>query len=59
MEQKKIDIDAPIQNYATYFPEKEYPITTRQVAGHLAGIRHYNGDEFLSSKHYETKCKHF
>lgn len=54
IEQGKIDLDAPVQNYAPYFPEKEYPINTRLVAGHLAGIRHYNGEEFLSSKHFDT-----
>lgn len=54
MEQGKIDLDLPVQKYAPYFPEKEYPITTRQVAGHIAGIRHYNGEEFLSSKYYKT-----
>ena len=26
----------------------------RQAAGHIAGIRHYNGNEFLSSEYYET-----
>jgi len=49
-----IDLDAPVQRYVPSFPEKEYPVTTRQLAGHLAGIRHYEGDEFLSSRHYET-----
>jgi CubicO group peptidase (beta-lactamase class C family) len=50
----KIDLDKPVQKYAPYFPKKEDTITTRQVAGHLAGIRHYNGDEFLSSKFYKN-----
>ncbi len=36
-----LDLDAPIQNYVPYFPHKKYPITTRQLAGHIAGIRHY------------------
>ena len=36
------------------FPEKKYPITVRQVAGHTAGIRHYKGNEFLSDKYYAT-----
>lgn len=50
----KLNLDAPVQQYVPYFPRKEYTITTREVAGHLAGIRHYRGEEFLSSKHYET-----
>jgi len=54
IEQGKIDLDDPVQKYVPDFPAKKYPVTVRQVAGHLAGIRHYNGDEFMSSKHYET-----
>ena len=50
----KIDLDAPIQEYVSSFPKKEYPITLRQLTGHLAGIRHYKGNEFLSSKYYPT-----
>ncbi len=50
----KIDLDAPIQKYVPYFPEKKYPMTTRQVAGHTAGIRHYKGNENFSSKYYPT-----
>ena len=40
-----LDLDAPVQRYVPTFPEKEYPITTRQLAGHTAGIRHYQGNE--------------
>ncbi len=53
-EEGKIDLDATVQAYVADFPEKEYPITVRQLAGHLAGIRHYQGDEFLSNAYYET-----
>ena len=48
----RLDLDAPIQRYVPSFPAKAYPITARQLAGHLAGIRHYRGDEFLSNRHY-------
>ena len=54
MEEGKLDIDAPIQQYVPSFPEKSHPITTRQLAGHLAGIRHYRGEEMLSSRYYPT-----
>ena len=37
----QLDLDAPVQRYVPGFPVKRYPITVRQVAGHLAGIRHY------------------
>jgi len=53
-EQGRLDLDTPVQQYVPSFPEKRWPITTRQVAGHLAGIRHYHGDEFLSGKRYDT-----
>lgn len=56
-EQGKLDLDAPVQKYVAYFPQKKYPISTRQVAGHLAGIRHYKGQEFLISKHYNSVRK--
>src|SRR5207249_1396387 len=40
--------------YAATFPDKGYPITTRQFAGHPAGIRHYRDDEFLLNRHFNT-----
>ena len=53
-EEGKIDLDAPVQRYVPSFPVKKHPVTTRELAGHLAGIRHYQGNEFFSSRHYET-----
>ena len=53
-EQGRLDLDAPVQDYVPSFPEKEGTITTRLLAGHLAGIRHYQSDEFLSQKPYAT-----
>jgi serine beta-lactamase-like protein LACTB, mitochondrial len=54
VEQHKVDLDAPVQNYVPSFPEKGTRITPRLLAGHLAGIRHYKDDEFLIAKHYDT-----
>ncbi len=56
VERDQLDLDAPVQEYVPHFPEKEWPITTRQLAGHLAGIRHYpdDGDEFLSAHRYTS-----
>ena len=51
----KLDLDKPIQAYLPEFPEKEGTITTRMLAGHLAGIRHYASDEeFLSAVPYAS-----
>lgn len=49
-----LDLDAEVQRYVPSFPKKPWPITVRQVGGHLAGIRHYNGTEYLSSTHYDN-----
>src|SRR2546427_5356753 len=46
-EHGKLDLDAPVQKYCPAFPPKESPITTRQLLGHLGGIRHYNSDGYL------------
>jgi serine beta-lactamase-like protein LACTB, mitochondrial len=35
----KLDLDAPVQKYCPIFPQKPYPITTRQLLAHLGGIR--------------------
>ncbi|SFD87950.1 CubicO group peptidase, beta-lactamase class C family [Chitinophaga sp. CF118] len=51
----KLDLDAPIQKYLPGFPEKKYPITSRQLAGHTAGIRHYRKSDPLSiPKRYKS-----
>jgi CubicO group peptidase (beta-lactamase class C family) len=54
VQQGKLDLGAPVQRYVPSFPEKRWPITTRQLAGHIAGVRHYVNEEFLSSTRYET-----
>lgn len=51
-ERGKLDLDAPIQKYVPAFPKKAFPITLRELMGHLAGIRHYKGDEMLSTRYY-------
>lgn len=53
-EMGKVDLDAPIQTYVPSFPKKQYDISLRQLCGHIAGIRHYKGNEFLSAKYYPT-----
>jgi serine beta-lactamase-like protein LACTB len=44
-ERGKLDLDAPVQKYCPAFPQKPWPISTRQVLGHLGGIRHYKSGE--------------
>jgi serine beta-lactamase-like protein LACTB len=42
----KLDLDAPVQRYVPSFPQKQWPVTTRQLAAHTGGIRHYTGADF-------------
>lgn len=54
-ERGRLDLDAPVRKYCPAFPEKQWPVTTRQVLGHLSGIRHYKSDEeFNSTRFYAT-----
>ena len=57
-EQGKLDLEAPLQKYCPAFPEKQWPITTRQLLSHLGGIRHYRSDspedsEVSNTKHFD------
>lgn len=57
-ERGKLDLDAPVQKYCPSFPRKDGPITTRELLGHLAGIRHYRSDspddsEVANTKHFD------
>jgi CubicO group peptidase (beta-lactamase class C family) len=42
-----LDLNAPVSDYVPRFPEKEWSVTTRQLMGHVAGVRHYHDDEEL------------
>ena len=54
-ERGKLDLDAPIQKYCPAFPEKQWPVTTRLLLGHLSGVRHYKSDaEYESTRHYNS-----
>ncbi|MEE8142868.1 MAG: serine hydrolase, partial [Planctomycetota bacterium] len=45
VEQGRMDLDAEIQTYVPYFPKKRWPVTARQLLGHLSGISHYQNPE--------------
>jgi CubicO group peptidase (beta-lactamase class C family) len=53
----KLDLDAPVQKYVPEFPLKNYPISSRQIAGHLAGFRDYqeeNLNDYIRTEHFTT-----
>ncbi len=56
-ERGRLDLDAPVQKYCPAFPQKSSLITTRQVMGHLGGIRHYKTGpddlEVRNTKHFD------
>lgn len=45
VDQGKMDLKEEIQTYVPYYPKKKYPLTIKQLAGHLGGIRHYQSYE--------------
>lgn len=53
-ERGEIKLDVPISQYYKGCPSDKGDLTLRQICGHLAGIRHYRGLEFLSNIHYEN-----
>ena len=57
MEKGKIDLDAEVQTYVPYFPRKKWPVTVRQLLGHLGGISHYKDEdvELHFKEHKNTK----
>jgi serine beta-lactamase-like protein LACTB len=57
----RLNLDASVRKYVPSFPPKKYDFSTRQLAGHLAGIRHYhiNSEEahykdVIRTKHYPS-----
>ena len=58
VEQGKVDLDATLQTYMPWYPDRAHPITVRHILTHTSGIRHYNGVEFgphdlLRLRHYD------
>ncbi len=45
LDRGQLRLDERIQAYVPEFPEKQWPVTLRQVMGHTAGIRNDGGDE--------------
>jgi serine beta-lactamase-like protein LACTB len=48
----RLDLDAEIQSYIPRFPEKSRPITVRQLAGHLAGLRGNDASELVNRRRF-------
>lgn len=58
LEQGRLNLDDPIQKHVPEFPDKESPITLRQVMAHTAGIPSDGGDEGeLFSQHCDRTAE--
>lgn len=45
-----LNLDESLYTYLPNYPKKKYDFTIRQIGGHLSGIRHYKGREFILNK---------
>jgi serine beta-lactamase-like protein LACTB len=45
LEKNRLKLDDEIQAYVPEFPAKQWPVTLRQLMGHVAGVRNDGGDE--------------
>jgi serine beta-lactamase-like protein LACTB, mitochondrial len=45
LEEGRLNLDAVIQTYVPAFPQKQWPVTLRQLMGHTAGVANDGGDE--------------
>ena len=43
-DQGRLDLDAPVQRYVPAYPQKQWPVTTRQLLGDVAGVARIRGD---------------
>jgi serine beta-lactamase-like protein LACTB len=45
LEKGRLKLDEEIQTHVPEFPKKQWPVTLRQLMGHLAGVRNDGGDD--------------
>ncbi|MCA1560079.1 MAG: beta-lactamase family protein [Acidobacteria bacterium] len=53
LEKGQLKLDEKIQSYVPGFPEKQWPVTLRQLMAHVAGVRNDGGDE----ENLSTRCE--
>ncbi|MCR9243410.1 MAG: beta-lactamase family protein [bacterium] len=56
-ERGELDLDAPVHTLVSEWPKKRWPVTTRQLLGHLGGVRHYKRGEGESTSHFPDQTK--
>ena len=53
LEKHRLDLDDEIQMHVPAFPKKQWPVTLRELMGHVAGVNTDEGDEEPRSGHCE------
>jgi serine beta-lactamase-like protein LACTB len=54
VEKGRLRLDDEIQKYVPAFPRKQWPVTLRQLMGHVAGVRHYQNErDYMPTAHCE------
>jgi CubicO group peptidase (beta-lactamase class C family) len=56
VEAGQLDLDADVHGIVRGWPEKPWPVTTRQLLAHLGGVRHYRG-EAESTVHFASQTE--
>jgi len=52
LEKGRLRLGDQIQTYVPAFPRKQWPVTLRQLMGHVAGVRHYRNEvDYMPSAH--------
>lgn len=46
----RLDLDEDVRRLVPEFPEKPWPVTARQLAGHLGGVVHYSNGEVIRTE---------
>ena len=51
LDKDTLHLDTEIQTYVSEFPDKQWPVTLRQLMGHTSGVRNDAGDEEPIAEH--------
>lgn len=54
VEKGKINLDEDIRKYVSYYPQKKWKFSVRQILTHTSGIRTYNGEEFDNKTNFSS-----
>jgi serine beta-lactamase-like protein LACTB, mitochondrial len=52
LQQGRLELDDEIQTHVSAFPRKQWPVTLRQLMGHVSGVRHYRRPEYKTANQH-------